>query len=66
MTLGLMVENYEWDIVGTADSWRQTHNYKHHTYTNIKGMDDSYIGYGLLAIIPITMLETGLFIATDL
>ena len=31
--------SYEWDIVGTADNWRQTHNYKHHTYTNIDGMD---------------------------
>ena len=30
-------QTYEWDIVGTADNWRQTHNYKHHTYTNIKG-----------------------------
>ena len=42
---------YEWDIVGTADNWRQTHNYKHHTYTNIKGMDDD-IGYGLLRLFP--------------
>jgi NADPH-dependent stearoyl-CoA 9-desaturase len=44
-------QNYEWDIVGTADNWRQTHNYKHHTYTNIKGMDDD-IGYGLLRLFP--------------
>ena len=43
--------SYEWDIVGTADNWRQTHNYKHHTYTNIKGMDDD-IGYGLLRLFP--------------
>ncbi len=42
---------YEWDIVGTADDWRQTHNYKHHTYTNIKGMDDD-IGYGVLRLFP--------------
>ena len=41
-------QNYEWDIVGTADNWRQTHN---HTYTNIKGMDDD-IGYGLLRLFP--------------
>ena len=44
-------QTYEWDIVGTADNWRQTHNYKHHTYTNIKGMDDD-IGYGLLRLFP--------------
>ena len=43
--------NWEWDIVGTADNWRLTHNYKHHTYTNIKGMDDD-IGYGLLRLFP--------------
>lgn len=42
---------YEWDIVGTADDWRQTHNFKHHTYTNIKGMDDD-IGYGVLRLFP--------------
>lgn len=30
-------QTYEWDTVGTSDNWRQTHNYKHHTYTNVKG-----------------------------
>jgi fatty acid desaturase len=44
-------KTYEWDIVGTADNWRKTHNFKHHTYTNIRGMDDD-IGYGLLRIFP--------------
>lgn len=44
-------QTYEWDIVGTSDNWRQTHNFKHHTYTNIKGMDDD-IGYGLLRLFP--------------
>jgi len=43
--------SYEWDIVGTADNWRQTHNYRHHTYTNIRGMDDD-IGYGLVRLFP--------------
>lgn len=43
--------DYEWDTVGTSDNWRQTHNFKHHTYTNIKGMDDD-IGYGLLRLFP--------------
>ena len=42
---------YEWDIVGTSDNWRKTHNFKHHTYTNVRGMDDD-IGYGLLRIFP--------------
>ena len=44
-------KTYELDIVGTGDNWRQTHNFKHHTYTNIKGMDDD-IGYGLLRLFP--------------
>jgi linoleoyl-CoA desaturase len=42
---------YEWDIVGTSDNWRKTHNYMHHTYTNIKGVDDD-IGYGVLRLFP--------------
>ncbi|MHA3048205.1 fatty acid desaturase family protein [Acinetobacter sp. ANC 4641] len=46
-----MGQTYEWDNVGTSDNWRQTHNYKHHTYTNIKGMDDD-IGYGLVRLFP--------------
>ena len=42
---------YEWDIAGTSDNWRKTHNYRHHTWTNVRGMDDD-IGYGLLRIFP--------------
>lgn len=42
---------YEWDIVGTSDNWRASHNHMHHTYTNIKGMDDD-VGYGLLRLFP--------------
>jgi fatty acid desaturase len=44
-------KTYEWDIVGTADHWRKTHNYMHHTYTNIKGMDDD-LGYGVIRLFP--------------
>lgn len=43
--------NYEWDTVGTSQSWCKTHNFKHHTYTNVKGMDDD-IGYGLIRLFP--------------
>lgn len=43
--------SYEWDTVGTSDNWRESHNYKHHTYTNIKGVDDD-VGYGLLRLFP--------------
>jgi linoleoyl-CoA desaturase len=44
-------QRYEWDIAGTAENWRVTHNFRHHTYTNIRGMDED-LGYGLLRIFP--------------
>jgi len=43
--------SYEWDIVATSENWRRTHNFRHHTYTNVRGLDDD-IGYGLLRIFP--------------
>lgn len=42
-------QTYEWDTVCTGDSWRQTHNYEHHTYTNVIGKDRDY-GYALLRL----------------
>lgn len=42
---------FEWDIAGTSENWRKTHNYKHHTYTNIHGLDDD-MGYGVLRLFP--------------
>ena len=47
----LNAKRYEWDIVGTSASWCKTHNYMHHTFTNIKGVDDD-VGYGLLRLFP--------------
>ena len=44
-------KTFEWDIVGTANNWRKTHNFKHHTYTNVHGMDDD-IGYDVLRLFP--------------
>ncbi|HLR16286.1 MAG TPA: acyl-CoA desaturase [Alcanivoracaceae bacterium] len=43
--------DYEWDVVGTSDNWRYTHNYKHHTYTNVQDVDED-IGYGVLRVFP--------------
>ena len=40
---------WEWDIVGTSEHWKQTHNYIHHKYTNIVGLDDD-VGYGVLRV----------------
>jgi fatty acid desaturase len=41
--------NFEWDTACDGKSWRQTHNYEHHTYTNILGKDRDY-GYGVLRL----------------
>jgi NADPH-dependent stearoyl-CoA 9-desaturase len=38
---------FEWDTACPSDQWRHSHNYMHHTYTNILGKDRD-IGYGLL------------------
>ncbi|MFT4044009.1 MAG: acyl-CoA desaturase, partial [Gordonia sp. (in: high G+C Gram-positive bacteria)] len=38
---------FEWDTVCPADQWRHSHNYLHHTFTNIIG-EDRDIGYGIL------------------
>jgi linoleoyl-CoA desaturase len=37
-------KTYEWDIVGTAETWKHGHNVTHHTYTNVLGKDDDF-GY---------------------
>ena len=39
--------SFEWDNVCPSDQWRHSHNYMHHTYTNILDMDRD-IGYGIL------------------
>nr|WP_171248846.1 acyl-CoA desaturase [Acinetobacter ursingii] len=41
--------NYDWDTIATGDDWKHTHNYVHHTYTNIVGKDHD-VGYGLLRV----------------
>jgi fatty acid desaturase len=44
-------KTFEWDIMGTSENWRKTHNFRHHTYTNIHGMDED-LGYGVLRVFP--------------
>ncbi|MBY6540475.1 acyl-CoA desaturase [Rhodococcus sp. BP-349] len=44
---GLNSKVFEWDTACPADQWRHSHNYMHHTYTNILDMDRD-IGYGIL------------------
>ena len=35
---------YEWDMVGTAKSWKRAHNATHHVFTNVIGRDGDF-GY---------------------
>jgi fatty acid desaturase len=44
---GLNSRMYEWDTVCPSSQWKYSHNYIHHTFTNILGKDRD-IGYGIL------------------
>lgn len=39
--------HFDWDTADTAKNWKLTHNYEHHTYTNVINRDHD-VGYGLL------------------
>ncbi len=43
----LSSRHFDWDTACPADQWRHSHNYMHHTYTNVQGIDRD-IGYGVL------------------
>jgi fatty acid desaturase len=43
----LSAKGFEWDTACPGDQWRHSHNYMHHTYTNILGKDRD-LGYGVL------------------
>ncbi|GAA4665887.1 fatty acid desaturase family protein [Gordonia humi] len=38
---------FDWDNVCPGDQWKHSHNYMHHTFTNVLG-EDRDIGYGIL------------------
>ncbi|MEE6135026.1 fatty acid desaturase [Mycobacterium sp. 050128] len=40
---------WEWDMSAVSKHWRSTHNFQHHKYTNIVGMDDD-VGYAILRV----------------
>jgi len=40
---------WEWDMVGLSSQWRYSHNYRHHVFTNVVGVDDD-LGYGVLRV----------------
>ena len=43
----LTSRKFEWDTVSPSEHWRRSHNYMHHTFTNIVGKDRD-VGYGVL------------------
>jgi fatty acid desaturase len=40
-------KRFEWDTACPGENWRHSHNYMHHTHTNVLGKDRD-IGYGIL------------------
>ena len=42
---------WDWDSASTAEAWKHSHNYVHHTYTNIRGKDRD-LGYEIMRIDP--------------
>src|SRR3954454_21534097 len=43
----VLSSNWEWDTMQPAEQWKHSHNFIHHQYTNVIGMDND-IGYGIL------------------
>jgi linoleoyl-CoA desaturase len=40
---------WEWDTTCPADGWKHSHNFVHHTFTNVIGKDND-VGYGILRV----------------
>ncbi len=40
---------WEWDMVGVSSQWRYSHNYRHHVFSNVLGMDDD-LGFGVMRV----------------
>jgi fatty acid desaturase len=43
--------SWDWDIASTPEAWKHTHNYIHHTFTNIIGKDKD-LGYMIMRVDP--------------
>jgi linoleoyl-CoA desaturase len=42
---------WDWDTASTKEAWKHSHNYIHHTYTNVLGKDRD-LGYEIMRIDP--------------
>jgi fatty acid desaturase len=40
---------WEWDTTCPAEQWKHSHNFLHHTFTNVIGKDND-VGYGILRV----------------
>ena len=40
---------WEWDMVALSSQWRRSHNYRHHVFSNMIGMDDD-LGFGVMRV----------------
>ncbi len=44
-------QTWDWDTASTKEAWKHSHNYIHHTFTNILGKDRD-LGYEIMRIDP--------------
>ena len=42
---------WDWDTASTSAAWKHSHNYLHHTYTNVVGLDKD-VGYEIMRVDP--------------
>ncbi|SBS76980.1 Stearoyl-CoA 9-desaturase [uncultured Mycobacterium sp.] len=40
---------WEWDMAGLMSQWRYSHNYRHHVFANVVGVDDD-LGFGIMRV----------------
>lgn len=45
----LSSRTYEWDSACPSDQWRRSHNYMHHTFTNVRTVDHD-LGYRMMRV----------------
>jgi linoleoyl-CoA desaturase len=42
---------WEWDHASPSAMWKRSHNYEHHTFTNVRGKDRD-LGYAIMRVTP--------------
>ena len=40
---------WEWDMVALSSQWKYSHNYRHHVFSNVLGVDDD-LGFGVMRV----------------